>query len=344
MKAVLCKSLNGPDALEVVEIDPTEPGTGEVAIRVSAVALNFFDTLIVRGKYQTKPNLPFSPGGEIAGTITRIGPGVDGLSAGQRVVAYIGHDGCREEAIAPARKVIPLPDGISDEAAAAIPIAYGTALHGLEDRGHLWPGQTVLVLGATGGAGLAAVEVAACLNAEVVAAGTSDEKLKICQERGASTLMNLTGLDVKEAVGALNGGKGPDVIYDCIGGPYAEPALRRIAWGGRYLVVGFAAGEIPNIPLNLVLLKGCDIAGVYWGRHVALNLPAFKDQISRLIQWCVEGKIKPHIDRVFSLAETADALKAIEERQIKGKVIVKLDGEPKPEATETDKAVSDEKS
>ena len=248
---------------------------------------------------------------------------MDGLSAGQRVLAYIGYNGCREEAIAPARKVIALPDKISDEAAASIPIAYGTALHGLEDRGHLWPGQTVLVLGATGGAGLAAVEVAACLNAEVVAAGVSDEKLQICKERGASQLLNLTGIDVKNAVRALNGGKGPDMIYDCIGGPYAEPALRGIAWGGRYLVVGFAAGEIPKIPLNLVLLKGCEIAGVFWGRHVATNLPGFRDQITRLIQWCVEGKLRPHIDRVFSLSETADALRAMEARQIKGKVIVK---------------------
>jgi NADPH2:quinone reductase len=248
---------------------------------------------------------------------------VEGLSVGQRVLAYIGYNGCREEAIAPARRVVPLPDGISDEAAASIPIAYGTALHGLEDRGHLWPGQTVLVLGATGGAGLAAVEVAACLNAEVVAAGTSDEKLKICAERGAAQLLNLTGIDVKEAVRALNGGKGPDLIYDCIGGPYAEPALRGIGWGGRYLVVGFAAGDIPKIPLNLVLLKGCEIAGVFWGRHVASNLPGFRDQMTRLIQWCVEGKIRPHIDRVFSLAETADALRAMEGRQIKGKVVVK---------------------
>ena len=323
MKAVLCKSLDGPDALEVGDLPSPEPGQGEVAIRVSAVALNFFDTLITRGKYQTKPELPFSPGGELAGTVARIGPGVEGLSAGKRVLAYIGYDGCREEVIAPARKVIPLPDGISDEAAASIPIAYGTALHGLEDRGHLWPGQTVLVLGATGGAGLAAVEVAHCLSAEVVAAGTSDEKLKICAEHGAGKLMNLTGIDVKDAVRALNGGHGPDVIYDCIGGPYAEPALRGIAWGGRYLVIGFAAGDIPKIPLNLVLLKGCEITGVFWGKHVATNLPGFRDQMTRLIQWCVEGKIKPHIDKVFPFDQTADALRAMEARQIKGKVIVK---------------------
>ena len=222
MKAVLCKSLDGPDALEVGDLPASEPGRVRLRSAFQRLLLISFDTLIVRGKYQTKPDLPFSPGGELAGTVARLGPGVEGLSVGQRVLAYIGYNGCREEAIAPADRVVALPDGISDEAAASLPIAYGTALHGLEDRGHLWPGQTVLVLGATGGAGLAAVEVAACLNAEVVAAGTSDEKLKICAERGAPQILNLTGIDVKEAVRALNGGKGPEIIYDCIGGPYAS--------------------------------------------------------------------------------------------------------------------------
>jgi NADPH2:quinone reductase len=323
MKAVLCKSFAGPDALEIGDLPEAKPGEGEVAIRVSAVALNFFDTLIVRGKYQTKPEFPFSPGGELTGIVTEVGAGVAGLSAGQRVLAYLSYNGCREVAIADASRVIPLPEGISDEAAASLPIAYGTALHGLEDRGRVRPGQTVLVLGATGGAGLAAVEVGACLGAKVVAAGASDEKLKVCAEHGAARLMNLTGVDVKEAVRALNGGKGPDVIYDCIGGPYAEPALRGIAWEGRYLVVGFAAGDIPKIPLNLVLLKGCDIAGVFWGRHVSLDLSAFREQMARLVRWCAEGKIRPHIDRVFPLRETAEALRAMEARQIKGKVIVK---------------------
>ncbi len=323
MKAVLCKSLDGPDALEFCDIPAAEPGVGEAAIRVSAVALNFFDTLIVRGKYQTKPALPFSPGGELTGTVARLGSGVEGLTAGQRVLAYIGCNGCREEAIAPADRVIPLPEGVSDEAAASLPIAYGTALHGLEDRGRARPGETVLVLGATGGAGLAAVEVAASLGARVVAAGASDDKLKVCAERGAAELLNLAGADVKSAVRALNGGQGPDVIYDCIGGAYAEPALRGIAWEGRYLVVGFAAGDIPKMPLNLVLLKGCDIAGVFFSRHVALNPARFREQIGRLLQWTAEGKIRPHIDRVVPLAQTADALRAMEARSIKGKVIVK---------------------
>jgi NADPH:quinone reductase len=323
MKAVLCKSLDGPDALEIGDLPEAVPGEGDVAIRVSAVSLNFFDTLMVRGKYQNRPELPFSPGGEIAGTICRIGPGVEGLSIGQRVLAYTGYNGCREEAVASAASVIPYPEGVSDEAAAAIPIVYGTALHGLEDRGHVKPGQTVLVLGATGGAGLAAVEVALRLGAEVVAAGSSDEKLKVCTERGATQLLNLTGADVKAAVRSLNGGDGPDVIYDCIGGPYAEPALRSIAWAGRYLVVGFAAGEIPKIPLNLLLLKGCELVGVNWGRHARLNPSAFRNQMERLGAWCAAGDIRPHIDHVLPLERTAEALRMMESRQIKGKVIIK---------------------
>ena len=323
MKAVLCKSLDGPEALELAEMPEAVPGAGEVAIAVSAVSLNFFDTLMVRGKYQNQPELPFSPGGEVAGTVARAGPGVEGLSAGRRVLAYTGYNGCREVAIASAADTIPLPAGVSDEAAAAIPIAYGTALHGLEDRGRVGQGETVLILGATGGTGLAAVEVAVQLGANVVAAGSSDEKLKVCAERGARELLNLTDANVKDAVRGLNGGKGPDVIFDCIGGPYAEPALRGIAWGGRYLVVGFAAGEIPKIPLNLLLLKGCELVGVFWGRHVKLDPAAFREQMRRLLDWTAQGAIRPHIDRVFPLEKTADALRMMENRQIKGKAIVK---------------------
>ncbi len=324
MKAVLCKSLDGPEALELGELPAAMPGEGEVTIQVSAVSLNFFDTLITRGRYQTRPELPFSPGGEVAGTVIRLGPGVRGVSAGQRVLAYPGYNGCREEIVFPASDIIRLPDGISDEAASAIPIAYGTALHGLEDRGRLRAGETVLILGATGGAGLAAVEVAARLGATVIAAGTSDEKLALCAERGAAGLLNLSNVDVKDAVRALNGGKGPNVIYDCIGGPYAEPALRSIAWGGRYLVIGFAAGEIPKIPLNLLLLKGCELVGVFFGRYAQLNPAAFQGQMARLVDWYVEGAIHPHIDHVLPLDKTAEAIGLLDKRQIKGKVVIKL--------------------
>jgi NADPH:quinone reductase len=323
MKAVLCKSLDGPDALEVADVPAPIPGDGEAVIAVSAASLNFFDMLMLRGKYQNRPDLPFSPGGEVAGKIARVGPGVEGLAPGQRVLAYIGYNGCREEAAVQAKSVIPLPDGVPDEAAAAIPITYGTALHGLQDRGHVKPGETVLVLGATGGAGIAAIEIAVKLGAKAVAAGSSDEKLKVCAERGAGQLLNLTGIDVKEAVRSLNGGNGPDVIYDCIGGQYTEPAVRGINWGGRYLVIGFAAGEIPKIPLNLVLLKGCDIVGVFWGRHVSLNPLVFKKQMETLVEWRAKGEIRPHIDHVFPLEQTAEAIRMMENRQIKGKVVIK---------------------
>jgi NADPH:quinone reductase len=323
MKAVLCKSLDGPDALEIGDIPEPEPQAGGISIRVSAVSLNFLDTLLLRGKYQNRPELPFSPGGEVAGTVARLGPGVAGLAIGQRVLGYIGFNGCREFVVASAKDVVPLPDGISDEMAAAIPIAYGTALHGLEDRGHVRPGETVLVLGATGGAGLAAVEVAVRLGAKVIAAGTSDEKLKVCAERGAATLLNLTKADVKDAARELTAGKGPDIIFDCIGGPYAEPSLRSIAWEGRYLVVGFAAGDIPKIPLNLLLLKGCELVGVFWGRHVKQDPAAFRSQMERLVNWCIKGEIRPHIDHVFRLDQTSEALRMMENRKIKGKVVVK---------------------
>jgi NADPH:quinone reductase len=323
MKAVLCKSLDGPDALEVCEMAEPAPGEGEVAILVSAVSLNFFDTLMLHGKYQNRPELPFSPGGEVAGTVIAVGAGVAGLRAGQRVLAHIGYNGCREVVIAPLEAVVALPDGIADEAAAAIPIAYGTALHGLEDRGRLKAGETVLILGATGGAGLAAVEVALRLGANVIAAGTSDEKLKLCEERGAHQLLNLTGIDVKETVRALNGGAGPDIVFDCIGGPYAEPALRGMDWGGRYLVIGFAAGEIPKIALNLVMLKGSEVIGVFWGRHAKRNRGAFEAQMARLVDWCARGEIRPHIDHVFPLEQTAEAIRMIEKRRIKGKVVIK---------------------
>ncbi len=324
MKALLCKTLDGPDALVIEDIDAPVAKSGEVVVHVSAVALNFFDTLITRGKYQQKPPLPFSPGGEVAGVIASLGAGVDGLAVGQRVLAYVGYNGCREEIAVPAAAVIPLPDGVSDEAAAALPIAYGTALHALQDRARVKAGETVLVLGATGGTGLAAVEIAVEMGARVIAAGTSDEKLKVCTERGAHHVLNLKGIDLRAALKDLSREKGVDVIYDCIGDVYAEPALRSMAWGGRYLVIGFAAGDIPKIPLNLVLLKGCEVVGVFWGQHVQRDPQAFRGQMAQLLDWCARGAVRPHIDETFVLNEVPEALRLLEARQIKGKAIVRL--------------------
>lgn len=323
MKAVLCKTLDGPDALEIAEIERPSAAPGEVVVRVSAVALNAFDTLITRGKYQFKPDLPFSPGGEVAGTVHETGESVDGLAIGQRVMAFVQWNGCREFVAVPAGRVTPIPDGVGDAAAAGLTITYGTAMHGLADRGRLKPEETVLVLGATGGAGLAAVEIAHLLGARVIAAGTSDDKLAMCRDHGADELLNLaTCGDLKDALRSLTAGAGVDVVYDCIGGPYAEPALRATAWQGRYLVVGFSAGEIPRIPLNLLLLKGCEMAGVFFSRFAELDPPAYRTHMARLLDWCREGKLKPHIDRTFPLDQTADALRLLDQRKVKGKIIV----------------------
>jgi NADPH2:quinone reductase len=240
-------------------------------------------------------------------------------------MAYVKWNGCREAVAVDAASITPIPDGVSDEAAAGLTITYGTAMHGLIDRGRLRPGETVVVLGATGGAGLAAVEVAHLLGARVIAAGTSDDKLAICREHGAADLLNLnTCGDLKDAIRALTGGAGADMIYDCIGGPYAEPALRSTAWQGRYLVVGFAAGDIPRIPLNLLLLKGCELVGVFFGRFVELHPDLHRAHMAQVLNWCAEGKLRPHIDRVVALEDTAEALPALERREVKGKVIVRV--------------------
>lgn len=323
MKAVLCKSLDGPDALTLDDLPDPCADAGEVVIAVSAVSLNFFDTLVTRGKYQIRPSLPFSPGGEVTGRVLETGAGVEAIKVGERVLAYVRMNGCREKIVANAVNVVPLPENVSDEMAASLPIAYGTALHGLADRGRLKAGETLVVLGATGGTGLAAVEIGKAMGAHVIAAGTSDEKLRICAERGADSLLNLTTGNLKENIQQLTGGAGADVIYDALGGPYAEPSVRAMAWGGRYLVIGFAAGDIPKIPLNLLLLKGCELVGVFWGRHVEQDEGVFQEQMARLVTWCAEGKIRPHIDHVFPLEKTAEALRLMDARQIKGKIIIK---------------------
>jgi NADPH2:quinone reductase len=323
MRAVLCRSLDGPDGLELTEIEPPAAQPGEAIIEVRAVALNFFDTLMIRGKYQVKPDLPFSPGGEVAGRIAEAGPGVEGFKPGDRVLAYVKWNGCRERIAVNAANIARIPDGVGDEAAAGLTIAYGTAMHGLSDRGRLKAGETLLVLGATGGAGLAAVELGDLLGARVIAAGTSDEKLAVCREHGADAILNLAkGGDLREAIRGI-AADGVDVVYDCVGGPYAEPALRALAWGGRFLVIGFASGEIPRIPLNLPLLKGCDILGVFFGRFAGLNPEACRAHIGRLLDWCQQGKLRPHIDAVFPLERTADALRLLEARKAKGKIIIR---------------------
>ena len=277
------------------------PGPGDVLIKVTAVGLNFFDTLLLRNRYQVTPPLPFSPGAEVAGSIEALGAEVSDLRLGQRVVAFIGGNGCREKVVTKARNAVPIPDGVSDEVAAGIPITYGTALHGLKDRGALQPGETVAVLGAAGGAGVAAIEIAKLMGGRVIAVASSADKLAFAREHGAEEGVNYETEDLKARLKQLTAPKGVDVLYDPVGGAYAEPSLRAMAWEGRYLVLGFASGTIPKIPLNLVMLKGCAMIGVFWTAFVERNPEKHRANMIELLDWCSAGLITPHIHASFAL-------------------------------------------
>jgi NADPH2:quinone reductase len=323
MRVAQFNEFGGPEKLRIEEVPDPIPGEGEIVIRIGAVGLNFFDTLVLRNKYQVSPPLPFSPGAEVAGTIESVGSRVSSLEIGQRVVALIGGNGCREKVATKARNAIPVPDAVSDDIAAGIPITYGTALHALKDRAQLAPGETVAVLGAAGGAGLAAVEIAKLMGGRVIAVASTGDKLALARAHGAEEGINYQDEDLKSRLKEVTGRKGVDVLYDCVGGPHAEPALRAMAWGGRYLVLGFASGEIPRIPLNLVLLKGCSIMGVFWTAFAERHPEQHRANTVQLLQWCAEGLIKPHVHGTFALVETAKALALIEGRKATGKVIVK---------------------
>jgi NADPH2:quinone reductase len=271
MKAILCSQYCQPDDLVLAdEPDPVaEPGQAVIAIK--AAALNFFDILMIQGKYQIKPPFPFSPAAEVAGVIESVGAGVTDLKVGDRVVASCGHNGAREKIALPATSIVKIPDNLDFDRAAGIIIIYGTALHALEDRASPKPGETLAVLGAAGGTGLAACELGKLMGLKVIACASSDEKLEFAKAHGAELTLNYSKEDLKEGLRRLTGGKGVDIIFDPVGGTYAEAALRSIAWEGRFLVIGFAAGDIPKMPLNLALLKGCDIRGVFWGAWTRLN-------------------------------------------------------------------------
>lgn len=324
MKAVLCKTLDGPDALVIEDLPEPEPGPGEVVVRVKAAALNFFDTLVTRGKYQFKPPLPFSPSGEMAGVVETIGPNVSGLKPGQRVCGYLGFGAAREKVAVSAEVLLPVPDSVSDEAAAGVTITYGTAIHALKHRAQLRSGETVAVLGASGGAGLAAVEIAKLMGARVIAAASSPEKLERCRKHGADDLLNYSTTDLKQGLRDLTDGRGVDVIYDCVGDKYSEPALRSIAWGGRFLVIGFAAGQIPKIPLNLALLKSCAIVGVFWGEAARREPAAHRANMAQVLGWVAEGRLRPHVHATYPLERTGEAIKSLETRQAVGKVILRI--------------------
>ncbi len=324
MKAALCKSLDGPEAIVIEEIAAPVPGPDEVVVRVRAAALNFLDTLITRGKYQFKPDLPFSPAAEISGVVESVGSGVTDLKAGQRVCGYIAWGGAREKVAVPSKMMIPIPEGVSDTAAAGISVTYGTAMHGLKDRGGLRAGESVAVLGASGGAGLAAVEIAKLMGARVVAAASSAEKLAICREHGADELLNYTTTDLKTGLRELTGGKGIDVVYDCVGGDYSEAALRSIAWGGRLLVIGFAAGAIPKIPLNLFLLKNAAAVGVFWGEMIMREPAQHRANMVEVLDWVAQGRLRPHVHATYPLTRIGEAIAALDKRQVTGKLIVEI--------------------
>lgn len=322
MKAVLCTQFGGPETLEVSDIESPIAGPGEVVVAVRAAGLNFFDTLIIQNKYQFKPDLPFSPGAEIAGEVKSVGNGVEGLKPGDRVMAYSVWGGVRAEIAVSQEAVIAMPDGLDFVTAAGLIVTYGTSLHALKDRADIQPGETLAVLGASGGVGQAAVEIGKAIGARVIACASSDDKLEFCRKLGADETLNYTDEDLKTRLKELTGGKGVDVIYDPVGADLAEPALRAIGWKGRFLVVGFAGGGIPKIPLNLALLKGCQIVGVFWGDHLVREPERHRANMTRLLNWVLEGKIKPHIHKVYPLEETSDALMAIARREVRGKVIV----------------------
>lgn len=322
MKAVLCKEYGMPETLVIEEIEPLRAGAGQVVVTVKACGVNFPDTLIIQGKYQFKPPMPFSPGSEVAGIVKEVGEGVTGISVGDHVIASTGWGGFAEEVVVNAAKIIPMPANLDFTVASAFVLTYGTAHHALKDRAQIWPGETLLVLGAAGGVGIAAIEIGKQLGARVIAAASSDEKLAVCRQHGASEIINYASEDLRERIKQITGGQGIDVIFDPVGGSFSEPALRSIAWKGRFLVVGFAGGEIPRIPLNLTLLKGCSIVGVFWGAFTEREPQRNAQNLRELMDWLAQGVLKPHISATYPLERAADALYDMLNRKVLGKAVL----------------------
>jgi NADPH2:quinone reductase len=318
MKALLCEAHGPAETLVVRDLPEPKPGPGEIAIKVTAAALNFFDTLVIQGRYQVKPELPFSPSAECAGTVSALGEGVTGWRVGERVAAWLGHGAAREIVVVPSEAAIRIPDRLSDQQAAGLFVTYGTAMHGLIQRGALKPGETLAVLGAAGGAGLAAVEIGALLGGRVIACASSPEKLALAREHGAQEGLDYAADDLRAGLRRL-APDGLDVLYDTVGGDLAEPALRSMGWGGRYLVVG---GAIPKPPLNLLLLKGCDLRGVFWGDFVRREPAAHRANMERLLGWAAEGRIRAHVHAAFPLERAAEAFALIAERRAHGKIVL----------------------
>ena len=322
MHAWLCENPTGVDALEWKELPTPEPKAGEVLLEIKAASLNFPDLLIVQNKYQHKPQLPFVPGSEYAGVVVKVGEGVASPKVGQHVACLSGTGGFGTHAIAPAALCMPLPPAFPFVDAAAFIMIYATSYHALVDRAQLKAGETVLVLGAAGGVGTSAIQIAKAMGATVIAAASTDEKCELCRSIGADATINYARENLREAIKAATGGKGPDVIYDPVGGDFAEPAFRSIAWRGRYLVIGFASGPIPSLPLNLPLLKGASIVGVFWGDFARREPKANAAMMRELAKWYGEGRIKPVIDRTMPMSQLKAAYAHMGSRGVKGKLVM----------------------
>jgi NADPH2:quinone reductase len=325
MRAVLCKELGPPESLVVEDVPCPEVKAGQVLVKVGACGVNFPDTLIIQGKYQHKPDLPFSPGGEIAGEVVDVASDVTNVKKGDRVIALCGHGGFAEEIAIDASRVVHIPDQMDYVTASAFLLTYGTSYHGLKQRANLQPGETLLVLGAAGGVGLAAVELGKAMGAKVIAAASTADKLALAEEHGADELINYSSEDLKDRVKELTGGKGVDVVYDPVGADLFEPAVRATGWNGRILVVGFAGGYIPKLPVNLTLLKGSSVVGVFWGEFTRRQPQDSAQNNKELLEMYVQGKVRPHISQTFPLEKAADALNTLQNRQAKGKLVVTTD-------------------
>ncbi|MYM82371.1 zinc-binding dehydrogenase [Duganella sp. FT50W] len=322
MKAIVCDAWGPPGMLKLLELPDLVPGPGQVVIDVHAAGVNFPDVLIVQGKYQFKPELPFVPGSEVAGVIRAVAADVNTFRTGDRVIAFVPTGGFGQQLLATAQSLIPMPPDMDFDTAAAITLTYGTSYHAIVDRAKLEAGENMLILGAAGGVGLAAIEIGKALGARIIACASTDEKLAACRQHGADVLINYNKEDLRAAIKAATDGKGPDVIYDPVGGDYTEAAFRSIAWGGRHLVVGFANGAIPQLPLNLALLKGASLVGVFWGAFTKRDPQGNMANMRQLLRWLQEGKIRPHISKRYRLDEAAQALNDMAARKVTGKIVV----------------------
>ncbi|MEZ0540786.1 NADPH:quinone oxidoreductase family protein [Fibrella arboris] len=322
MKAVLCHQFGPPESLTIDEMAWPVAEPGKVVIEVKACGVNFPDTLIIEGNYQFKPAFPFSPGGEVAGIVRAVGAGVTHVKPGDHVFALTGWGGFAEGVLADAFKTFPMPAGMEYNTAASLMYTYGTSYHALKQRAQVRSGETLLVLGAAGGVGLAAVTLGKLMGARVIAAASTDEKTALCTQYGADETINYTTHNLRDRLQELVGKKGVDIVYDPVGGELAEPALRAMAWGGRYLVVGFAAGEIPRLPLNLPLLKGCSVVGVFWGAFAERQPKDNQQNVRELLQFWQEGKLMPHIHATYPLEQAATALNDMLGRRVMGKVLI----------------------